>query len=218
MRWLLKVSAEKRKSSTGSGAIAPPPRHVVGRGLAARSLVALARPDLLAEDGAALLLDGQAVAGEDALDHGGEHQGPGAAGLDRDVGQLGLAANRLADAERPVEAEALAREHAAGQRHRRDHPGVERAAVGPERRRRKARQEVERTASPGGSGSPGPSSGSSRPKVRRSRLAGAAVTTSVGALAPADVRLQVVERGARCSDGRHARTGGRRRCQSVARW
>ena len=34
--------------------------------------------------------------------------------LDRDVGQLRLPAERLADAQRAVEAEALAREHAAG--------------------------------------------------------------------------------------------------------
>ncbi len=189
------------------------PRDVLRGRLAARSLVPRPRRHLLAEHGAPLLLDGEDVAREDALGDGREHQRAGAAVLHRDVGQLGLPANRLPDAQRPVEPEPLAREHAARQGHGRDHSGVPRAAVRPERVAGKAWQEVEAL----------PARGQRVPRLQLGLAAPEGQAQEVSrrggddihrGLPPPDMSLQIVEPGG----GGHAGTGGRRRCQSVARW
>ena len=95
------VEGERREAEEQHGIRRdPPPPRDVGRGLLAPGrLVLLAGLHLLAEDGAALLLDRERVGGEDAVAHGGEHEGAGAARLERDVGELGLAAQGIADAD-----------------------------------------------------------------------------------------------------------------------
>ena len=127
----------------GIGRDAAAPRDVRGRVLAAGSLITLARLDLLAEHGTALLLDGQPARAEDAVDRGGEHESAGAAGLGGDVRQLGLATKRVADPDGLVEAEALAGEHAARQGHGGHHAGVAGAPILAELARAEARQPVE---------------------------------------------------------------------------
>ena len=178
MRWLLNVSAEKRNSSTGSGVIVR--RHGTSVGACSRRGAWLRSPGLhfLAEHRAPLVLQGQAVAAEDAADDRGEDERAGAAALHREVGQLGLAAQALADAKRAMEAHPLAGEHAPRQRQRRHHAGVVRAAVRPQGVGGDARQEV--------AGQPRRRQRvalaelrSVRPNARRSKLAGPGCSTSV---------------------------------------
>jgi len=144
MRWLLKVNAEYLKSRTGSAVTARRHGTSAGAGLPAGRLVALAGFDLLAEHRAPLLLDGKAVPAEHAAPDRREDERARAAALDADVGQLRLAADGVADMQRPLEAHALAGEHAPRQRHRRHHAGIARTAVGAQFVGAEARQEIER--------------------------------------------------------------------------
>src|SRR4029453_2476444 len=111
--------------------------------LAPRGLVAVAGLDLLAEHRPALLLDGQPLRTDDAIDYGGEDEGARAPGLDGDVGQLGLTAQALADTDGPVEAEALPPDPPPRQGRGRHHARVARAAVGTQLVGAEAREEVE---------------------------------------------------------------------------
>src|SRR5262249_15573042 len=119
------------------------PRHIGGRVFASWRLVALAGLDLLTKDRAPLLLDGEASRPEDAARHRREHQRAGSARLHRQIRQLGLAAELVTDQNGAMKADALAGEHASWQRHRWNHAGFERAAVGAELARTETRQEVE---------------------------------------------------------------------------
>src|SRR5215471_7997044 len=107
------VEGERREAEQqhGIGGDPPAPGHVGGRGFAPGRLVPLTRLHLFAKDRPALLLEGQPLATEEAVDHGGENQRAGAARLDRHVGQLGLPPERLTDADGAMETEAVAREH-----------------------------------------------------------------------------------------------------------
>src|SRR5436309_2607291 len=103
MRWLLNVSAEKRNSTTGSGVTRR--RHGTSVGAGSRRGAWLRSPAFTSsEHGAPLLFEGEAGGHEDALDRRREHERAGAAGLQREVGQLGVASKHVADPDRPVDA------------------------------------------------------------------------------------------------------------------
>src|SRR5262249_57433415 len=86
----------------GVGNDAAAPGRAGGRSLATRRLVAIARLHFLAEDGAPLLLEGEAVGTEDTARHGGEHERARAPAPHPDNRQLCLSPPALAQAARMI--------------------------------------------------------------------------------------------------------------------
>jgi glyoxylase-like metal-dependent hydrolase (beta-lactamase superfamily II) len=136
----LKVSAEYRNSSIGSGVSSRAKVSSLGARVGARRGRSGRRR--VAVHDVVLFLDRQAARAADRMPHRDEDQRAALAGLAAHVGDARDALDLVADAKRAVEDEPPAGPHAPLQRHRRKEAAAARMAVGPQLALRRERQEV----------------------------------------------------------------------------